>query len=68
MARINRIFPSAAVLAVGLLAASCVLTDPTLGASYIPANQDISIHTVDIDLPVGQKYADSLQTTVTRWP
>ena len=65
MARINRIFPSAAVLAVGLLAASCVLTAPTLGASYIPANQDISIHTVDIDLPVGQKYADSLQTTVT---
>lgn len=40
------------------------MIDPTLGASYIPANQDISIHTVDIDLPVGQKYADSLQTTV----
>ena len=65
MARINRLFFSAALAALGLFAASCVTTDPTLGASYIPANQDISIHTVDIDLPVGQKYADSLQTTVS---
>ncbi len=65
MARANRIFSVATLSALALLAASCVMIDPTLGASYIPANQDISIHTVDIDLPVGQKYADSLQTTVS---
>ena len=65
MARASRIFSAAALIALAFSAASCVLVDPTLGASYIPANQDISIHTVDIDLPVGQKYADSLQTTVS---
>ena len=65
MARASKRFSLFALLAAALPVVSCVDTDRTLGANFIPANQDISIHTVDIPLPVGQKYCDSLQTTVS---
>jgi len=47
-----------------MTAASCINTDKTLGADYVPTNQDITIKTVEFDLPIGQRLADSLQTTV----
>ena len=44
---------------------SCIETDSTLGSALVPANQDISIHSVTLDIPVSLRMADSLQTTVS---
>lgn len=44
---------------------SCITTDKTLASIYIPTNQDIHIQSSEIDLPVGLKVADSLQTAVS---
>lgn len=46
--------------------ASCITTDPTLGTGIVPSNQDISLHTVTLDLPVGMKMADSLQSSISK--
>ena len=54
----------AACLALIFLTA-CIETDYTLGSGMVPSNQDISLHTVTLDLPVGLKMADSLQTAVS---
>lgn len=45
---------------------SCITTDPTLGTGIVPSNQDISLHTVTLDLPVGMKMADSLQSSISK--
>lgn len=51
------------IAALGLLAGGCVYTDYSLGGQYVPDEEDILIRTVDIDIPVGLKLADSLQTS-----
>ena len=53
----------AALLSLSCLV-SCINTDNTLGSGLVPANQDISIHTATLDLPVTMKMADSLQTSI----
>ena len=53
----------AALLSLSCLV-SCITTDNTLGSALVPANQDISIHTATLDLPVSMKMADSLQTSI----
>ena len=53
-----------ALLISAVAAHSCIRTDYTIGSSSVPATHDISIQTVEIDLPVGLKLADSLQTAV----
>ena len=45
--------------------ASCIETNRTLGSALVPTNQDISIHTATLDIPVTLRMADSLQTAVT---
>lgn len=44
---------------------SCIETNSELGSALVPANQDISIHNVTLDIPVSLRMADSLQTTVS---
>ena len=46
--------------------ASCIVTDPTLGAALVPANQNITIRTATIDLPVSLRMADSLQSAISQ--
>ena len=46
--------------------ASCITIDPTLGSSMVPANQNISIRTATLDLPVTLRMADSLQSNVSQ--
>lgn len=53
------------IAGLGLLAGGCVYTDYSLGGQYVPNEEDILIHTVDIDIPVGLKLADSLQTSMS---
>ena len=45
--------------------ASCIETNRTLGSALVPTNQDISIHTATLDIPVTLRMADSLQTAVS---
>ena len=54
----------AALLTLFFLA-SCIDTDKTLGSAMVADNQDVSLHTVTLDLPVTLKMADSLQTSVS---
>lgn len=54
----------AALLFLSVLA-SCIQTDYTLGTKLVPESQDITIHTATLDLPVGLKMADSLQTSLS---
>ena len=54
-----------AVLLTLFFLVSCIDTDYTLGSRMVPDNQDISLHTATLDLPVDLRMADSLQTTVT---
>jgi len=58
-------FGLAALLALSCLV-SCIKTDNTLGSALVPDNQDISIRTAVLDLPVGMKMADSLQTSISQ--
>lgn len=44
---------------------SCIPVDNTLGSALVPTNQDISIHSVEFDLPVELRMCDSLQTSVS---
>ena len=44
---------------------SCIDTDNTLGSAMVAENQDISLHSVTLDLPVTLRMADSLQTSVS---
>lgn len=44
---------------------SCIPVDSTLGSALVPDNQDISIHSVEFDIPVELRMCDSLQTSVT---
>lgn len=53
----------ATLLALSCLT-SCITVDNTLGSALVPTNQDITIRTATIDLPVGMKMADSLQTSI----
>ncbi len=46
--------------------ASCIVTDPTLGAALVPGNQNISIRTATLDLPVDLRMADSLQSSISQ--
>ena len=55
----------AALLALFFLA-SCIETNKTLGSAMVPTNQDISIHTATLDVPVTLKMADSLQTAISQ--
>lgn len=65
MSRTNNVTSLIAALCAAILAATaCINTDKTLGADFVPTNQDITIKTVEFDLPVGQRLSDSLQTTV----
>ena len=57
---------SLAALLTAFCLASCITTDHTLGNSLVPDNQDITLHTATIDLPVGLKMADSLQMSVSQ--
>jgi len=43
---------------------SCITIDHTLGSSLVPSDQYITVNVVDMDLPVHQALADSLQTFV----
>lgn len=45
------------------LTSSCITKDYTLGNSFIPSDQFISLRTADFDLPVQLRMADSLQTS-----
>ena len=58
-------FGLAALLTLSCLV-SCITIDNTVGSSLVPSNQDITIHTATLDLPVGMKMADSLQTHVSQ--
>lgn len=46
--------------------ASCITIDHKLGSSLVPENQNIALHTATIDLPVGLRMADSLQTAISQ--
>ena len=65
MARANSLRALAAALLVLAGSAACVKTDFTLGSDLVPSNQDITIKTVEFDLPVDQRLSDSLQTTLS---
>ncbi len=43
---------------------SCINVDHTLGAGYVPDNQDISVAVAEIPLPVYMSMADSIQTNL----
>ena len=60
------VFYGLAVLLAMSCLVSCITTDNTLGSALVPANQDISIHTATIDLPVGMKMADGIQTSISQ--
>jgi hypothetical protein len=51
--------------AAALVFTSCITTDKTLGSLYIPSSQDIYLHTAEIDLPVENRVADNLQSSIT---
>ena len=57
---------SLAALLTAFCLASCITTDRSLGARLVPSNQDITLHTATLDLPVSLKMADSLQTAVSQ--
>ncbi|MDD2293753.1 MAG: hypothetical protein PHD07_06060 [Bacteroidales bacterium] len=44
---------------------SCITTDKTLASIYIPTNQDITIKSAEIDIPVELKISDSMQTATS---
>ena len=50
----NLISLAAAILTLAA-ASACVDTDNTLGSNLVPSNQDISIKTVEFDLPMDQR-------------
>ena len=53
-----------AAVAAALFICSCINVDHTLGAMYVPANQDISVKVTEIPLPVCMDMADSIQTNL----
>jgi len=57
---------SLVMLTTLLSLASCIVTDPTLGSALVPADQNITIKTATIDLPVTLRMADSLQCAVSQ--
>jgi len=63
----NRIKVLAGLVATAALfsISSCITIDHTLGLSFIPTDQYFSVDIVDIDLPVHQVMADSIQTSAT---
>lgn len=52
---------AALAFAAIFMAVSCITTDKTVGDNLIPSDQDIQIHTADIEIPVGMKLAEPLQ-------
>ena len=50
--RQNRISMGLAALLALFFLSSCITKDPTLGSELVPSNQDITIRTVVLDLPV----------------
>ena len=54
----------AALLALFFLS-SCITKDPTLGSELVPSNQDITIRTVVLDLPVSTAIADDLPSSIS---
>ena len=55
-----------AVVLAAFCLASCITTDHTLGSDLVPSNQDITLKTVSLDLPVDLRMSDSLQTVVSQ--
>lgn len=64
--RLSGVIPGLAALLTAFCLASCITIDRTIGSSMVPANQDITLHTATIDLPVSLKMADSLQTAISQ--
>ena len=52
------------LLLISFSLVSCIEKNPALGSAFAPSNQDITIHRATIDIPVHQKMADSLQTSI----
>ena len=44
---------------------SCISVDYSLGSAYVPSNQYIEIEVAEIDLPICQQMADSIQTSIS---
>lgn len=55
-----------AALLAAFCMASCITTDHTVGSGFVPTDQDITLKSVTLDLPVGLRMADSLQTSVAQ--
>lgn len=53
-----------AILAVVFSIQSCVTTDLTLGSEFVPENRYVPISLAEIDINLGQRYPDSLQTAM----
>lgn len=45
------------------IASSCITKDYSLGSTFIPTDQQIHLRTVEFDIPVELRMADSLQTS-----
>ncbi len=52
--RHNGIFTGLTLLSALFFLASCINTDHTLGSAFVPDSQDISVHTITLDLPLGE--------------
>ena len=48
------IFTGLTLLSALFFLASCINTDHTLGSAFVSDSQDISVHTVTLDLPLGE--------------
>lgn len=66
MSKANKTYLIIAVFAIAFFTIqSCVSTDLTLGSNLVPTDRNIPIELAEIDINLGQRYPDSLQTSMT---
>lgn len=62
MTKRNNFRTAAALLLFSSITVSCITTDKSLGENLVPGDYNLTLHTVEIDVPVQMKMSDNLQT------
>ena len=61
----TKVLAGLAAIATLFSLSSCISIDYNLGSAYIPEDQSIKTNIVELDIPVHQRMADSLQTAIS---
>lgn len=66
MSKISKTYILFAVLSTVIVSVqSCISTDLSLASEFVPTDRNIPIEVKEIDINLGQRYPDSLQTAMT---